>query len=132
MAVANRERGEVAIEVNGKPYVLKLSMNAAVQLEGKTGKKIGGLLAEAVSLDFAAIRDIVWLLLQKHHADEFTTAEQAGNFIDDAGGVDRFFAALEELGKANAPDTTATGTLGNPPGGQANTTGARSIATPGA
>lgn len=100
--MANIERGEVEVIVNSKPYTLKLSMNAAAVLQTKHKKTIGMLFKEASDLDFFAIRAMVWLFLQKFHAEEFKTEEQAGNFIDDAGGVNLFFNAIQALGEANA------------------------------
>lgn len=94
--------------VDGKSYKLKLSMNAAATLQKKTGKKIGQLLQEVGGLDFVVIRQLVWLLLQKYHADQFKTEEAAGDFIDDAGGISGFFAALEELSNLNANEAKLT------------------------
>ncbi len=100
--MANRERGEIEIDIKGKPYTLKLSMNAAAIVQTRHKKTIGQMMTEAASLDFTAIRSIVWLLLQKHHAAEFKTEEAAGDFIDEAGGVMLFFNALEQLAIINA------------------------------
>jgi hypothetical protein len=123
---ANPERGEVDITVDGKTYTLKLSMNAAATLQGRTKKTIGTLMDEATALDFVAIRSIVWLLLQKHHAADFKTEDKVGEFMDDAGGVAPFFDALQTLGKANSagPDPNATAQ-------ETNGTGANSTSVPG-
>lgn len=105
MAIANVERGEVELEVNGKAYVLRLSTNSAAAWEkSHGGRKVGDLLASAASLSFIDIRDFVWLLLQKYHKDEFAKIESVGDLIDDAGGVGKFFAAIDELIKANQPN----------------------------
>src|SRR5688572_23667293 len=103
--MANIERGEVGVVVNDKPYTLKLSMNAAVKLEAKLKKKIGDVLSDAEALDFTAIRDIVWVLLQKYHADEFKTLDSVGDFMDEAGGAKVFFETLAALAEANKPDS---------------------------
>ena len=124
--MANIERGEVEVVVNDRPYSLKLSTNAAVALENRLKKKIGAILADAEGLDFTAIRDIVWLLLQKHHAEEFKTPAQAGDFVDDAGGVKVFFETLQKLGQANAPD----GAGANPQIAPTPGTGSASTETP--
>ncbi len=99
--MANHERGEVEITVNGTPYTLKLSMNAAAVIQSKHKKTIGQLMTEAATLDFVAIRGLVWLLLQKHHAKQFKTEEDAGNFIDEAGGIKVLFDAIEQLSSIN-------------------------------
>lgn len=124
--MANIERGEVELIVNDRAYTLKLTMNAAITTQKRTGKTIGELLGKAAALDVEAIRDIVFVLLQKHHADEFKNVSAAGDFIDDAGGIAKFFSALEELGKANE-DPNA-----NPPMAQETRTGGGSSETPGA
>lgn len=98
---ANPQRGEVDLEVDGVTYTLKLSTNAAAILEGRHKKPIGELMQLAAQLDFVAIRGIVWLLLQKHHAKDFKTEDAAGNFIDDAGGVGAFFETITRLAELN-------------------------------
>ena len=41
--MANRERGEIGVEVEGKPYTLRPSFNAICELENITGKTIEDL-----------------------------------------------------------------------------------------
>ncbi len=130
--MANLQRGEVDIEiermVNDQPvtktYTLKLSMNAAATLEGKLKKKMAAILDEAISGDFTAIRDIMFVLLQKHHKAEFKTVEQVGDLIDDAGGVAKFFQTLSTLIQVNGSAGEPTG---NPPQAQAGTGDASSL-----
>lgn len=99
--MANIERGEVELVVNDKPYTLKLTTNAAVALQTRTKKTFGQLAGAAMELDVEAIRDIVFALLQKHHAVEFKTLSSVGDFIDDAGGIKVFFETLQKLAEAN-------------------------------
>lgn len=127
--MANPERGEVALKVKDKTFTLKLSMNAAVSLQKKTGKKIGQLLNECSSLDFETIRTLVLMLLQKYHADEFKTEEQAGDLIDDAGGIAVFSDALTNLMDVNKPDPASTGDGKERPL-LAQTTGTGEVSTP--
>lgn len=127
--MANPERGEVALKVKDRTFTLKLSMNAAVSLQKKTGKKIGQLLNECTSLDFETIRTLVLMLLQKYHADEFKTEEQAGDLIDDAGGIAVFSDALTSLMDVNKPDVTSEG-ANRPPSAQPSGTGDSSTPTP--
>jgi hypothetical protein len=125
--MANIERGEVGVVVNDIPYSLKLSMNAAAKLETRLGKKMGEVLIAAEALDFTAMRDILWVLLQKYHAEQFKTLESVGDFMDDAGGAKVFFETLEQLGKANKPEGTV-----NPLTAPTSGTGGGSIETPAA
>lgn len=123
--MANPTRGEVRIDVNGKPYTLKLTMNAGAVLQARTKRTVGELMAAASALDFAAIRSVVWMLLQKHHADEFKTEEQAGDFIDDAGGVPGISDAISAVVMVNQPpDTGEAADATHPQTAQAGTTGA--------
>lgn len=127
--VANPERGEVDLEVHTaegtKHYTLKLSINAAVALQAKRKKTMGEIVQELSTMDFNTIRSLAFVVLQKHHKDEITTEEKAGDVIDDAGGVVPFMAAMRqllEMGQKAANDA-------NPPTAQ-ETTGGASISTP--
>jgi len=128
--MANAERGEVALTVTNtagetREYTLKLSMNAAAEMETKRKMPIGQIVAQVEDLSMQAIRDIAFVLLQKYHKDEIKTVEQAGNLIDDAGGPEQFFAAFRALFEINKPPAVE-GTE-NPPITQA---GADSTSTP--
>lgn len=133
MAAANPERGEIDLKVGDRAFVLKLSMNAAVALEKKTGMSIGQINAAAATLHFEAIRSLFWLMLQKHHAKEFETEESVGDLIDDAGGVAVIFDLMISLANGNAPEpgeeAAGAGDGANPPTAQAGT-GERSTSTP--
>lgn len=129
--VANPERGEVELAVNGDVYVLKLSMNAAVILQKKTGKTIGQLLRECGELDFDSIRNVTWMLLQKHHADKFKLPDSVGDLIDEAGGVQQIADALIKVQRVNAAEgPTVVGRDGRPPTAQTGPTGDGSTSKP--
>ena len=112
--MANPERGEVGLTVTRtvdghqqtKEYTLKLSTNAAVTLQRKAKKPMTEIVAHLEKMDFEAIRDLVFMLLQKHHADEFKTQESAGDFLDDLGSIGRFFDAFRQLMEVNQAATT--------------------------
>lgn len=116
--MANPERGEVPLTVTRdgieKTYTLKLSMNAAVTVEARTKRTIGQLVKAAEQMEFLAIRELLFVLLQKYHAKEFTTPEKVGDLIDDVG-VETFHEAFRDLARVNQPDTAATGGVENPP-----------------
>jgi hypothetical protein len=121
--MANPERGEVPLIVGDRTYTLKLSMNAAAALEGRLKKSLGDIMRDAGSLNFQAIRTLVWLLLQKYHAAEFKTEAAAGELIDEAGGIGPFFAAIQQLQTVNQPDEQKepSGDPENPPDAQGGT-----------
>jgi hypothetical protein len=129
MAIANRERGEVDLTVEREgstvTFVLKLSMNAAVALEKRRGKSVGEVLQELARMDFVSIRDVMHLLLQKHHAKEFSQIEAVGNLCDEIGLV-KAVEAINAVMEANAPEGK-----GNPPTAAAST-GDSSSSTPAA
>lgn len=112
--MTNPERGEIEIIVKEQPYTLRLSMNAAAAFEKKQGKTIGGLMNDASGLSFTAIRDLFWLLLQKHHQPEFRSLDQVGEWIDDAGGIAPLLLKIQELADVNRPDRTVGGNGENP------------------
>jgi hypothetical protein len=126
---ANAERGEVDLEIkNGdgeveRSYVLKLSMNAAVALQRKHKKSMAQIFSEVERLDFEAMREIAFMLLQKHHSGDVKTPEQAGDIIDDAGGPDRFFGVYKALIEANVPRDAEGKPASNPPTAQTMTSG---------
>lgn len=125
---ANPHRGEVDFPVR-KPdgeiernYILQLSLNAGSVLQKKfKGKPMGEIVAGLDKMDFETIREIAFMLLQKHHSDDIKTAEQAGDVVDDCGGVVKFAQAFQALlglkagvgqGAAN-PQTAQTSTTGD-------------------
>jgi hypothetical protein len=114
--MANPEKGEAEVIVNGKPYTLKMSINAAAICQHRHKKTGGALLREAEDLDFVSIRALVWVLLQKFHAKEFPTEERVGEFMDEAGGLNFFLKAIQLLAEINSagpdPNLTAQGTNG--------------------
>jgi hypothetical protein len=107
MATANPERGEVDFPVKRgdggveKNYVLKLSINAAVALQKKLKKPMAEIVGGLDKMDFEIIREIAFMLLQKHHAEEVKTPEAAGDVVDDGGGVQKFALAFQSLIAAN-------------------------------
>jgi hypothetical protein len=111
--MANRERGEVEVILDGKAFTWRLTTNAACALETRTGQTFGAVLTAADTLSLRALRDVVWLLLQDYHAAEFPTAESAGEFIDRMGMLTAVvkFRELLEVNQPRAGGTQAA----NPP-----------------
>ena len=122
---ANPECGEVDITVCGASYTLKLSMKAARQLQKRNKKSIGELFLVARRADWDVIGELMFALLQEHHAKEFPTQKEVDALIDAAGGPRVFYAycegmdAIEEAAKAPGVE----GAEENPPQAQAGTGG---------
>jgi len=101
--MANPQRGELEVVVDGTPYCWRLTMNALCTLEGRTGQKLLELFSAVDGFSPHALRDVVWAALQEHHAAEYQTADAAGEFIDRMGGVLVAFTKVRELLELNQP-----------------------------
>jgi len=120
--MANRERGEVEVIVDGRPYTWRLTVNAACALEARTGQKLGELLAAADALSMIALRDLVWVFVQEYHGAEFPTAESVGDFLDRLGVLAAVlkFREVLEVNQPRAGGAAATAGA-NPPEPQSGT-----------
>lgn len=120
--MANPERGEVGLVVQrdggSTEYVLKMTMNAAAAMQKRLGKPFVEIVADLEKMDLIVLRDLAFMLLQKHHKNEIKTVEQAGDLIDDAGGIEAFVTAFNVLMEANKAPGDATA---NPPNAQTTT-----------
>lgn len=110
--MAISERGEVPIAVEGKVYTLRPSFNAVCALEDLTGKNIDTLFSLIEQRQMSGLRSAVWCLLQDAHKDEIRTLEDAGNWIQRAGGPLVIWAELKQLEDLNAPTAETTGERG--------------------
>lgn len=119
--MANRERGEASILVDGTAYTLRPSLNAMCEVEDLMGgKRYGALLVEANLGDMRAVRALIWAFLQAKHGDEIKTLADAGKLVDKVG-LDEVNRQLEALMQLNAPEEQESG--GRPPVGQGGTGG---------
>lgn len=108
--MANRERGEIAIEVEGKPYTLVLNTNAMALVEEQfssaekdaTWDEIVPKLTRRPSV--RSVRVVVWAMLQEYHAKQFTTIREASKFIDAMGGIVSFGEVLGRAATSVTPD----------------------------
>ena len=110
--MANPERGEVRVTVDGTDYLLKFSTNAICTLEASTHERAIPFMKRFADQDvgMADVRVIVWAgLLDQQPA---TTLEVAGAVIDAARreGVSLVEPVMEAFGLALAEMTG-----GNPP-----------------
>ena len=110
--MANPERSEVAVTIDGTDYLLKFSTNAIVALETETGERAIPFMKRFADQDvgMADVRVIVWAGLLDHQPD--TTLEAAGAVIDAARheGVSLVEPVMEAFGLALVEMTG-----GNPP-----------------
>lgn len=93
--MADNVKGEVPFEADGTTYTLVYSINAIINLEGKTEKtiqEIGEAMQDNPRLAF--LRTVFHAGLLEHHRD--VTEEQAGEVMQKAGGLAKAGALISE------------------------------------
>lgn len=105
--MANRERGERSIEINGKTYTLVLDIDAMCALEDlfSTPEKemsFGDVMARAERGSIRHLRGIWWATLRRHHPEMSLT--DASALVQEMGGLAGMQARLLEVAKASQPD----------------------------
>lgn len=136
--MANLERGEVTLEVEGRRYTLVLPLNAICELETTVARDGAGPLPFPLFLmrlnqgrSFSDTRAFLYAALRTHHPK--VTLESAGNLIEQAGGIDAVFAKFWAVLESAKPDEEDDATS-RPPMAPAETpgTGEGSTSRPGA
>jgi hypothetical protein len=106
--MANRERGEVSIEVGGTTYTLRPTINAICDVEDLTGDSFTQLAQRAGAGDIRSMRALLWAYLQEQHSDEIKTVRDAGLWVNRAGGLAALEGKLREITQLNAPPSSST------------------------
>jgi len=106
--MANRERGEVSVEIEGKTYTMTLDLEALCHLEDHFSTPareyaFPELLERAGKGSARHIRGIVWASLQRHHKG--ITLEQTSEIIQASGGLAGFGEKLNALAMSTQPDS---------------------------
>lgn len=84
--MANRERGEVAIELDGKTYLMKFDMNALIHIEEATDKSYDEVFASlSAKPRLKLVRAVLWGALVGQHPD--LTEDAVGTIISQFGIV---------------------------------------------
>lgn len=106
--MANPQKGEVPLEIDGRHYTLVLNTNAIASLEAVLSRadRAPVVLSE-VLFDMARgsqtyTRAFLWACLRQHHKE--ITIDQVGNLIDAAGGGEALFGQLAALKRSAVPD----------------------------
>lgn len=108
--MANKHKGEVAFEADGKSYTLRYSIDAICALETASGKGVVALVGDLLNpatMSLTLARKVLWAGLQDAHPE--ITEKDAGELIVHAGGLgkivslfnDAFATAFPEAAKAN-------------------------------
>jgi Phage tail tube protein, GTA-gp10 len=133
--VANAERGEVSLVVDGTRYVLTITLTAMMELEDLSGKTFAEVLSRLPQQHIADLAWLMWTALRTHHPDIATDQGEPKailkgitRFMDAAGGLTVINAQLEVLNRLHAQpaELQTAGGDGRPPD-----SGAASSASPG-
>lgn len=143
--MANRERGEVSIDIDGTSYTLCLDINAMCRVEemfSTAGREVTfqEVLERVQAGSFRHIRAVLWACFLKHQPT--LTVEQLSELSVKSGGltpfVDRLLSSLglqvtpdpkdlKTLGVNGRPRKAQTRTRGAGIGGSSTVTGAGSV-----
>jgi hypothetical protein len=105
--VANREKGESTLEVDGKTYTLVMGLDEICQLEEIVSR--GGrdyTIKEVIDLcqrgSLRFVRAILWAALIRHQPR--MTLEDVSGIIEHIGGMQKAYVVMGEVFKSMAPD----------------------------
>lgn len=115
--MANRERGDSKITVDGREYILRLSINAQCELEDRLSTpdkdvKFADVVRDVQAGSRRAMRAFLWACLLEHHGAEMPTPKDAGILIEAAGGANELMKALLGVADDAAPDPRDLAVLG--------------------
>lgn len=121
--MANRQRGDVDVEVDGKVYTLQLGVNAMAWVESKFGPHDSDLSFQDIFKRIESrkritdIRAVFCAAMQEHHPG--TTEQEAGKIMQ-AIGLVPLSDVLRKVVRAAMPDQRDVDELDpNPPQAQA-------------
>ncbi len=122
--MANRQKGETRLTVGGREYTLRLTTDAAAQLEDAVSEMLKRevffpeILARVGKGSVKTTRLFIWAALLHHHPA--MTQDEARRIIDDAGGVEGFANQVQAVAASTMPDEDAPA---DPPAAQATPAG---------
>lgn len=130
--MANRQKGEVALEIAGKSYTLVMDISAVCELEALFSTPVRDATIAEIgrAVERGSVRHIrgfLWAALRRHHKD--MTLENVSTLIEDAGGIGGFGDTIGALAQSLAPDAEDRVETTRPQMAQA-TTGGGSTLTP--
>ena len=131
--MANPERGEARLDVDGTGYVLKLTIGSAIELQNRKKKPLGSLFDSVTQLDMDAIAGLLWACLQTHHPRQFKDEAAVVALMDRAGGfqaLNIFVDALTNVVNVNKPSGNGASGETDPQPAQPGGTVESSTSTP--
>lgn len=116
--MANKERGDVDLEINGRHYKLRLDLNALCELEGALSTDTKTVTFEqALRLverrQVLAVRAMLWAALLLNHPA--ITLRQAGDLMQEMGGISGIEQKLQAAVAASMPTPEDREGKANPP-----------------
>lgn len=97
MSAVNRRRGEVGIELDGKPFRLRLTLNALAELEDAFGAEDLGALAARFGTGKLSARDIARVVGAGLRGGGADISDEALGAMATPGGAAGFAAAVSAL-----------------------------------
>ena len=92
--MANAQRGEAAITVDGTEYTLRPTFDALCELETLVNKPFADILNTVTEGRLSGLRSVAWCLLQDRHGAQIKTLKDASEWIEEAGGADVVLEAV--------------------------------------
>ncbi len=117
--MANKERGEHSVVVDGQSYTLRPSFDALCELEHLVDRGIDEVFAEVRTGRLSGLRSVIWCLLQDEHASEIRTLKDASRWVEAVGGADVAIEIVNKVLGLNVADDNGSGGVPNPPRAQA-------------
>lgn len=116
--MANRDKGEVEIAINGQAYTLVLDIDAMIDIEERLSTPDREVTFQEVMVKADAgsvryTRAFFWALLRRYH--RAVTLEQAGHLLMEAGGIQAVMRTLAPALTAATPDPKDLDILGVKP-----------------
>lgn len=119
--MANKHKGESAIEIDGQPYTLVFDLDAMEAMEEHFDRDWADLQPRLVKGSIRIARVMLWAMFRRHHPD--VTLERSKRLIDAAGGIRAMGSIIDTAMRNAAPDLADLDELGvgkgNPPIAQA-------------
>lgn len=122
--MANREKGEETVVIDGKPYTLRIDLHAWALAQdalckGATVPSMDVIAARLSANHMLTILVVFWASLQRYHAKDAADVRQATVLFEKSGGAaaDALVKAVSRSG-ADEADTKELGVGANPPQAQ--------------
>lgn len=111
--MANKERGEVSVEIDGKAYKLVYSTNALCELEDVLNRNVNSITAEVQDqskVRLKTLRAMFWAGLTEHHPE--VDIKTAGDLMT-VGGASAIMTKVGEAFRLAFPEADEVN--GRPP-----------------